>query len=354
MLNKMWLISCAFLLVALILELPGIQSYVAQVKQGAAARGGWIERESGLTGSGPAVAVFAPLGGEPGRAKGESDEQLLERIREIAAQRRIAPVDARVDRVWKAIPGYNGLEVDVEKSYLLSRKLKPGEPLRLVMKEIPPAVQLDDLGAYPVYKGNPNKPMVSLMINVAWGEQYLPKMLQILERENVRATFFFDGSWLKKHIDIAKDIQKRGHELSNHAYSHKNMSQLSRSQAIDEIVKTQQLLENELGVRNELFAPPSGDYDEETVRIAHELKLRTILWTLDTVDWKNPEPQSIVRKIAARVEPGSLILMHPTASSSEALEGMIREIRKKGLSLGTVSELLSPRRIPEVESPPVF
>jgi peptidoglycan/xylan/chitin deacetylase (PgdA/CDA1 family) len=79
------------------------------------------------------------------------------------------------------------------------------------------------------------------------------------------------------------------------------------------------------------------------------MKLRTILWTLDTVDWMKPTPDSIVRKISARVEPGSLILMHPTASSSGALEGMIREIRRKGLALGTVSELISPNRVPKVE-----
>jgi peptidoglycan/xylan/chitin deacetylase (PgdA/CDA1 family) len=70
-----------------------------------------------------------------------------------------------------------------------------------------------------------------------------------------------------------------------------------------------------------------------------------VLWTLDTVDWKHPPASSIVLKIRTRVEPGSLILMHPTDSSSEALPGMIAAIKQKGLALGTVSETLSPERI---------
>jgi probable sporulation protein (polysaccharide deacetylase family) len=205
---------------------------------------------------------------------------------------------------------------------------------------------LDDLGAQPIYKGNPNKRMVALMINVAWGNEFIGPMLDILDRENVKATFFFDGSWLSKNVDTAKGIQQRGHELSNHAYSHKNMSTLGRQESINEIDKTQKLLKEQLGVDNPLFAPPSGDFNQQTVQIAHEMGLKTILWTLDTVDWMKPSSESIVRKVAARVEPGTMILMHPTESSSGALEGMIRVIKEKDLALGTVSQVISSNRVP--------
>jgi probable sporulation protein (polysaccharide deacetylase family) len=277
-------------------------------------------------------------------------DELLLQIQAEAEARRVNPIDARVDRVWKAIPGYNGLEVDIEKSLALNEQLLLRNQLRIVMKEVEPATKLDQLGSYPVYKGNPMKPMVSLMINVAWGDEFLPKILEVLEAEQVHATFFFDGSWLKKHIPTALLIKEKGHELSNHAYSHKDMSKLSRSQAMAEISKTEQLLNDELGVVNKLFAPPSGDYNQSTVDIARELNLTTILWTLDTVDWQKPEPASIVNKVAARVEPGTLILMHPTYSSSEALEQMIHAIKKKKLQLGTVSQVISTNRVPDVES----
>jgi probable sporulation protein (polysaccharide deacetylase family) len=275
-------------------------------------------------------------------------EKLRERIQQEADNRRVKPIDARLDKVWKAIPALNGIEVDIEKTMALAIQHPYAEPLPLVLKEVPPAIELKDLGAQPIYKGNPEKPMVALMINVAWGNEYLPHMLEVLKKEQVKATFFLDGSWLKKNADMAKTILEAGHELSNHAYSHKDMSKLGREQATAEISKTEVLLK-ELGVVNKLFAPPSGDFGAETVRIAHELGLHTILWTLDTIDWMKPAPATIVNKVRTRVEPGTLILMHPTASSSEALEQMIAVIKDKKLLLGTVSEVISPHRVPQVE-----
>ncbi|NHN28331.1 polysaccharide deacetylase family protein [Paenibacillus agricola] len=277
-------------------------------------------------------------------------DELLQQIQAEAVSRKVEPIDARVDQVWKAIPGYNGQEVDIEQSLALNEQTLFRNKLKLVMKEVEPAIKLDQLGSYPVYKGNPMKPMVALMINVAWGNEFLPKILEVLEEEQVHATFFFDGSWLKGNIPTALLIKEKGHELSNHAYSHKDMSKLSRAQAYAEISKTEKLLKEELGVDNKLFAPPSGDFNQATVDIAGEMNLTTILWTLDTVDWRKPEPASIVNKVATRVEPGTLILMHPTYSSSEALERMIHAIKNKKLVLGTVSQLISTNRVPEVES----
>ncbi|MNI12344.1 Peptidoglycan-N-acetylglucosamine deacetylase [compost metagenome] len=281
-----------------------------------------------------------------------SRNELLELIQDEAIKRKVAPIDAKLDSIWKAIPAYNGVEVDIDKTYRIAKQLWPAQPINYVMKEVPAAIQLEDLGAHPIFKGNPKKPMVSLMINVAWGNEYIPSMLATLEKERVHATFFFDGSWLSKNVELAKQIGAQGHELSNHAYSHKNMSQVSRQKAIEEISRTQDLLTKELGVQNTLFAPPSGDFDQETVQIAAELKLKTVLWTLDTVDWTNPGAGRIIDRISSRVEPGSLILMHPTVSSSQALQAMIQSIKRKGYVLGTVSELLSPKRIqlPDVQS----
>ncbi|WP_419884625.1 polysaccharide deacetylase family protein [Paenibacillus sp. B-A-8] len=273
-----------------------------------------------------------------------ANNDLRLRIETAAAKLNAPPVDAVVDRVWKAIPGYNGLEVDVESTYR-NALLAPKEPIKFVYRQIEPKVSLNELGAEPIYRGNPAKPMVSLMINVAWGNQYIVPMLDILDEENVKVTFFLDGSWLSKNPELAAEMLKRGHEMENHAYTHPNMSTLSRARATVEIEKTQKLLKESLGVTNKWFAPPSGDFDQETVEIASSLGLKTVLWTVDTVDWRNPAPESIVAKITNKAEPGTLVLMHPTASSSKALKAMIRGIKAKGLQLGTVSQTLSAERL---------
>ncbi|AIQ53280.1 polysaccharide deacetylase family protein [Paenibacillus sp. FSL R7-0331] len=286
-----------------------------------------------------ALAVKAALAAE------HSSKDLRAQVEQKAAELNVPPVDAAVDRVWKAIPGYNGLEVDVEATYRNSLQQVPGEGLKLVYRQTKPKISLNDLGANPIYRGNPAKPMVAFMINVAWGNEYIKPMLDILDEEQVKVTFFLDGSWLSKNRELAAEMLKRGHEMENHAYTHPNMSTLSRARATAEIQKTQMLLKESLGVTNQWFAPPSGDFDQETVEIAAALGLKTVLWTLDTVDWRKPSPESVVAKISAKAEPGTLVLMHPTASTSKALRGMIRAVKAKGLRLGTVSQTLSPDRI---------
>ncbi|MBD0380306.1 polysaccharide deacetylase family protein [Paenibacillus sedimenti] len=342
MLDKKWLLLGSFFAIVLLLlqAIPGIGSYINAVKAGYMPfiTVNDVDKQEAV----PAMA--AARSDESGKV---SRSHLLDMIQAEAAKRKIAPINAKMDPVWKAIPGYNGLEVDIEETLKLAEHhLTPGK-IHYVMKETSPAIQLDDLGPSPIYKGNPKKPMVSLMINVAWGNEYLPHILETLRKEHVHATFFFDGSWLKKNIETAKKIQSEGHELSNHAYSHKDMRSISRSKAVEEISKTEDLLKQQLGVTNTLFAPPSGYFKEETVQVASEFRLKTVLWTFDTLDWKNPGADRIIQRLSKSVEPGSLILMHPTSSSSQAIEGMIRIIKNKGLTLGTVSELLSPNRVPE-------
>jgi len=275
----------------------------------------------------------------------QTNERLLQDIRNEAEKRKVKPIDARVDRVWKAIPGYNGLEVDIDRTYAANVSNDAGAPLKLIYKEVPPAVSLNDLGAQEVYRGNPNKKMVSFMINVAWGNEFIEPILKTLEQENVKATFFLDGSWLRNNPDLAKKIQTAGHELSNHAYNHPNMRNLSRDAQYQQITKTEGLLKSVLDVDdNRWFAPPSGSYNSLTVSLAHSLGLRTVLWTIDTIDWQKPPASVVVSRIRSKLQPGALILMHPTASTRDALADLIKLIKSKGYQLGTVSDTLSPNR----------
>lgn len=322
--------------------IPSIGTYMNAVKnkQSSSAAGtGWGDAE--------ALPVFASAIISSSEQKKFKMNILLETIMKEAEKRKIAPINAKIDPVWKAIPGYNGLEVDVEETLKLAQHHLTPNKINYVMKEVEPSIQLEDLGPQPIYKGNPKKPMASLMINVAWGNEYLPSILDTLRKENVHATFFLDGSWLKKNVEMAKKIQSEGHELSNHAYSHKDMRSITRSKATQEISKTEDLLKQQLGVKNTLFAPPSGYFKQETIQVASEFKLQTVLWTFDTLDWKNPGADRILGRLSTNVEPGTLILMHPTISSKEALPGMIRIIKNKGLTMGTVSELLSSKRVSE-------
>ncbi|MDW0110463.1 polysaccharide deacetylase family protein [Sporosarcina aquimarina] len=266
-------------------------------------------------------------------------------IQSYAKEFEVAPIDAKIDPIWKAIPGYNGLAVDIKKSYQNMLDENDFTASRFVFKEVSPNVHLKELPPSPIYKGNPAKPMAALLVNVAWGEEHIPSMLKTLKTADVKATFFFDGSWVKRNPDILTMISLEGHEIGNHAYSHPDLANSSREKTVFELSKTNEVIEAAIGAKPTWFAPPSGSFNETTLQVADELKMKTILWTVDTVDWKQPETSEMVARVVAKVENGSMVLMHPTKPSAEGLDAIIKGIEKKELQLGTVSELLSEKRV---------
>ncbi|MGA8943505.1 MAG: polysaccharide deacetylase family protein [Thermoactinomyces sp.] len=302
----------------LLVQLPVIETYVNSVKKQAA------------------EPVFSP----------SPEQKLIRKIRKEAPKHYIAPIDARIDRVWKAIPGLNGREVNVNETIRRTLAQKHKQSIQWVYREIPPKIQLKDLGNEPVYRGNEKKKAAALMVNVAWGTEYIPEMLKILRTERIKATFFLDGSWLKKNPEAARQIVREGHEIGNHAYSHPLMSQISTAQIEKEIGKTQSLIEKTLQVKSQWFAPPAGDFDRRVIKMAAQFHMNTILWTLDTVDWKKSvSPEMMVQKTKKEIAPGTLLLTHPTERTVKALPQMIRAGKDKGLKWLTVGKLLSSERV---------
>ncbi len=275
--------------------------------------------------------------------------ELQQVVKQRATQVYVKPIEPRIDRVWKLIPGLNGRMLEEQKTINASKvSWQHSKELNEIYRTLTPLQPLESLPPAPIYRANPEKLAVAFMVNVAWGNEHIPHMLETFRVKQAKATFFLDGSWLSKNAELAKRMMKAGHELSNHGYSHKNMSQLSNELANGEIVKTERLL-NELGVKNRLFAPPSGDFDDDTVAIARKHNLLTILWTVDTVDWKRPPAQQIISKVRKELTPGALVLMHPTASTAQALPQLIDDARERGFTIDTVSRTISPNRMQFVE-----
>jgi probable sporulation protein (polysaccharide deacetylase family) len=276
----------------------------------------------------------------------EEKNEWRRQIEEWGKKKEEAPVNARIDPVWKAIPGYNGLVVDVEASLRNMKQTGIYAPEQLVYKEVPPSVALDQLGAHPIYRGNEKKPAVSFMINVAWGNEHLDRILNTLDHYEVKTTFFLDGSWVHKYPQLARNIAERGHEIGNHAYSHPDMRKLSAERIRQEIGRTQAEIKKTVGLTPRLFAPPSGSYQDEVVSIARrEFGLKTILWTADTVDWQKPPLEEMVNRVAGKLGNGVLVLMHPTDVTADGLERLLQIAKQKGLTPTTVTEVLSERRL---------
>ncbi|MFC4768839.1 polysaccharide deacetylase family protein [Effusibacillus consociatus] len=256
------------------------------------------------------------------------------------------PIDAVVSRAGKpnVIPELNGIELDVEATWQNFQKNGSQSPDFYVYKQLPPKIKLSDYPNLPIYQGNPHKKEMSLMINVAWGTEYIDGILQVLKDNSAKATFFLDGSWLAKNPEVAKRIVSEGHEIGNHAYTHPDMAALSPERQLHQIVKTQEEIKQVLGVESKWFAPPSGSFNQATVKIARSQGMGTVLWTLDTVDWRRPPKEQILNRIIPHARNGAMILMHPTEPTLGALRTLVPDLKKKGFQLVTVSELLSPIR----------
>ncbi|MGD6816120.1 polysaccharide deacetylase family protein [Metabacillus sp. 84] len=269
---------------------------------------------------------------------------ICEEIKTKSIEYSVPAKDAEVHTIWKATPGYNGREVDLEASCTKMNKIGMFKKELLVFRETKPKVHLSDLPPAPIYRGNPEKPMVSLAVNVAWGNEYLPKMLDVLEKHHAKATFFLEGRWAKENPKLAKMIAEAGHEIGNHSYTHPDMKKLSNERAAIQMKQTNEVIKAVTDRNVRWFAPPSGSFSDETVKVASSLGMRTVLWSVDTIDWQNPAPEQLIQRVMNKVHRGAIVLMHPTKPSAEALDQIISRINEQDLSLGTISMLMDESR----------
>lgn len=190
------------------------------------------------------------------------------------------------------------------------------------------------------YNGNTKNNNVSLMINVYWGTEFIEPMLEILKEENVKCTFFVGGTWVSSNPEILKKIYNDGHEIANHGFYHKDHKLLSAERNQEEIYVTHKLVKETIGVDMNLFAPPSGSYNTTTLQVASNLGYRTIMWTRDTIDWRDKDANICYTRAIKNAKNGDLILMHPTQHTLDALPKIIEFYKENGFNLTTVSETI--------------
>ena len=193
-------------------------------------------------------------------------------------------------------------------------------------------------GAY--YHGNLEGDSVSLMINVYWGTEYIEDMLAVFKEKGVKTTFFLGGMWVLENEDIVMKILEDGHEIGNHGYKHKSQDKLTKEQSKTEIQTTHDLIAKMTGKNMNLFAPPSGAYNQQTIQVAEELNYKTIMWSKDTIDWRDHNTELIYSRATKGVKGGDLILMHPTAETLKALPNIINTILGRRLKIDTVSNCI--------------
>ncbi len=188
-----------------------------------------------------------------------------------------------------------------------------------------------------VYQGN-SADGVSLMINVYWGTEEVYGILDVLETYGATATFFIGGSWADDNVAALKAIRDKGHEIGSHGYFHRDHSKLNREENIEEIRRSVEFISLAADVTVTLFAPPSGAYNDTVVEAAESMGLKTILWSRDTIDWRDKNESDCFTRATKDVKGGDLILMHPMEHTLAALPKILDYYKEHGLKTVTVSE----------------
>lgn len=192
------------------------------------------------------------------------------------------------------------------------------------------------------YDSTKVRPMVALTYDDGPG-QYTEKLLQCLQENNAKATFFMLGENAEKYPDIVKKLKDAGMELGNHTYDHQILTSLSQEEISSEISKANDAIKNGAGVPADTLRPPGGSYNEAVQQLAN---MPIIKWSLDTKDWKTKSEDKTYQKVMDNVQDGSVILMHDIHEwSVNASLRLIPELIAKGYKLVTVQELAEAKGI---------
>ena len=193
----------------------------------------------------------------------------------------------------------------------------------------------------PIYCAERADPVVSISFDASWGADKTIPILDILDRYNVKTTFFLVGGWVEKYPDMVLEIFRRGHEIGNHSDTHAHMNQLSEDGIRKELRIMSDRVEKLTGVRPTLFRPPYGEYNNRVISVARAEGYEAVQWSIDSLDWKDRGTQDIIKQCTYRVENGDIVLFHNDSNDIvNALPTIIEHYQGLGFSIIPVGEIL--------------
>ena len=189
---------------------------------------------------------------------------------------------------------------------------------------------------------------IALTFDAGWLYENTETLLNLLDKYNVKSTFFARGLWVKDHPDLASEIINRGHTLENHSLTHDHIITKTDTEVQNEIRLTTDIIKETTGYLPELFRPPYGEYDERLLRILKaEGYNYTIMWTVDSHDWAEElngikiTKDYLVNRVLDNASDNGIILMHVGGYETiNALPEIITGLKSEGYELVKVNDML--------------
>jgi peptidoglycan/xylan/chitin deacetylase (PgdA/CDA1 family) len=183
------------------------------------------------------------------------------------------------------------------------------------------------------------------------------KLLDVLAKHGVRATFFMIGRYVQQRPDVARAVAQAGHVVGNHTFTHPLLIFKSEAQTRTELLECRSALHDAIGEHSKLFRPPFGGRRPATLRIARELGLQTVMWNVTGYDWNAPPAAVLEKKVERQMRGGDVILLHDgghramgadRAQTVIATDNLIRRYKDQRYEFGTVEEIASLSRQPSI------
>ena len=193
----------------------------------------------------------------------------------------------------------------------------------------------------PIYSVETDEKKVAISFDCAWGIDHTDALLEIMEQNDIRCTFFAVQFWVENYPEYAKKIVDAGHELGTHSRTHPYMSKLSKNEIVSELKTSSEAIEKITGKKVTLFRPPYGDYNNLLIDTCAELGLYPIQWDVDSLDWKNLSGSEIAMRIVNGAKNGSIILCHNNGlHTADALPMIFSTLKNRGFAFVPIGELI--------------
>ncbi len=195
----------------------------------------------------------------------------------------------------------------------------------------------------PIYSVERDHKVAALSFDAAWGNEDTQILIDILDRYDIKVTFFVVGDWVDKYPESVKALFDAGHEVMNHSNNHAHFNSLSTEEIIADLTASNKKIEAVTGVCPTLFRPPYGEYDDHVIAAVRSMGMEPIQWDVDSLDWKNLSADDITKRVTSKVGPGSIVLFHNAAlNTPEALPAIIETLLQDGYSFVPISKLILP------------
>lgn len=202
-----------------------------------------------------------------------------------------------------------------------------------------------------INKGNTSEKVIALTIDDGSDGGNYAKILQILDKHKVKATFFLTGQGVENHPQTVRNTVAKGHEIGNHSYNHPDFTKISADQMRTQLSRTEALIKNTTGRTSKpYFRAPYGAVNSSVLNtVGNAGYTYTFHWTIDTLDWTGNSATTIYNRVMNGLKPGTIVLMHAgygAVNTSAALDRLIPDIKNKGYRFVTISQLMKQTSTP--------